>query len=64
MNKFLVASHANFATGAQSKIELFAGKSKNITYIAAYNDENKTLKKQLDDFFKEITRKGSVKKFV
>lgn len=60
MNKFLVASHANFATGAQSTIELFAGKSKNITYLAAYNDENTTLEKQLDDFFKEITEKDHV----
>lgn len=60
MNKFLVASHANFVTGAQSTIELFAGKSKNITYIAAYNDENTTLEKQLDDFFKEITEKDHV----
>jgi len=60
VNKFLIASHANFATGAKSTIELFAGESKNVTYIAAYNEENVSLENQLDDFFAEITEDDHV----
>lgn len=60
MNKFLVASHANFATGAQSTIELFAGENKNISYIAAYNKDGASLESQLDEFFATLTEEDHV----
>ncbi|WP_379822509.1 PTS mannose/fructose/sorbose transporter subunit IIAB [Lacticaseibacillus paracasei] len=54
MRKFVIASHGMLAKGIQSKLELFAGKDLNVTYMAAYVDGEEKIETQIANFFADL----------